>query len=65
MPDKNVALQMIVNNMNIMNSRLENVNSTNNIIQQKLQKLDMLDEIHRKLLTVEENVKSMKREINE
>lgn len=63
--DSNMALQVIMQNMNVLNSRLENVNTTNTIIQQKLQKLDMLDEIHRKLHTVEENINTMKREIKD
>lgn len=60
-----MALQVIIQNMNIMNNRLENVNTTNNMIQNKLQKLDMLEEINTKLQTVEANINSMKKEIND
>ena len=63
--DINFALNSITKNISIINNRLESVDIANNLIQQKLQKLDMLDEISRKLQTVEDNVANMKYEINE
>ena len=51
--DINMALQSIITNMNIMNGRFEGLNNTNNMIQQKLLKLDILDEIYRNLKYVE------------
>ena len=63
--DLNMTLQSIIANMNTMNGKLESLNNTNNFIQQKLQKLDILEEINKKLITVEENITQMKTEIND
>ncbi|CAC5356111.1 unnamed protein product [Mytilus coruscus] len=62
--DPNVAMQMILPNMSVMNQKLESVNNTNTVIHQQLQKLDLLEDISKRLQIFEKNMKEMKIEIN-
>ncbi|VDI43527.1 Hypothetical predicted protein [Mytilus galloprovincialis] len=62
--DPNVAIQMIFSNMSIMNQKLESVDTSNTVIYQQLQKLDLLEDISKKLQIFEKNMTDMKIEIN-
>ncbi|CAC5411138.1 unnamed protein product [Mytilus coruscus] len=50
--------------MSVMNQKLENVNNTNTVLHQQLQKLDLLEDISKKLQIFEKNMREMKIEIN-
>ncbi|CAG2202165.1 unnamed protein product [Mytilus edulis] len=62
--DPNVAIQMMFSNMSIMNQKLESVSNSNIVIYQQLQKLDLLEDISKKLQIFEKNMTDMKIEIN-